>query len=279
MRVLTFAQRSRRGFRSSGAWRCGNGHKNPDVSTQRSVLIFSDVSSLEDACITLSWKGGNLLLIDAGRIPGGQILSIVSILSNGAICIKCIAIYIYIVIYSFFYVECIILNYWLEVAVWVARQMMCVCLSPNKFHPRKGREYTDGEEGYSASFSLASALHGVGDQRLASATLPPEMTRYQEPGSSVGIATRYGLGGPGIESRCGARFSAPIQTGPGALPSLLYNGYPVFPGGKAAGAWRWSSTASSAEVQGRVRLYIYSPSGPSWPVLRRILFLMTLYLL
>ena len=55
--------------------------------------------------------------------------------------------------------------------------------------------------------------------------------------SSVGIATRYGLDGPGIESRWGARFSAPVQTGPGAPPSLLYNGYRVFPGGKAAGAW------------------------------------------
>ena len=30
------------------------------------------------------------------------------------------------------------------------------------------------------------------------------------------IATRYGLDGPGIESRWGARFSAPVQTGPGA---------------------------------------------------------------
>jgi len=29
------------------------------------------------------------------------------------------------------------------------------------------------------------------------------------------IATRYGLEGPGIESRWGARFSAPVQTGPG----------------------------------------------------------------
>ena len=56
--------------------------------------------------------------------------------------------------------------------------------------------------------------------------------------SSVGIATRYGLHGPGIESRWGARFSTPVQTGPGAQPSLLYNGYRVFPGGKAAGAWR-----------------------------------------
>jgi hypothetical protein len=32
--------------------------------------------------------------------------------------------------------------------------------------------------------------------------------------SSVDIATGYGLDGPWIESRCGARFSAPVQNGP-----------------------------------------------------------------
>jgi len=37
--------------------------------------------------------------------------------------------------------------------------------------------------------------------------------------SSVGIATRYGLDGPGIESWWGARFSAPVQTSPGAHPA------------------------------------------------------------
>jgi hypothetical protein len=31
-------------------------------------------------------------------------------------------------------------------------------------------------------------------------------------GSVVGIATGYGLGGPGIESRWRARFSTPVQT-------------------------------------------------------------------
>ena len=39
------------------------------------------------------------------------------------------------------------------------------------------------------------------------------------PGSSVGIATDYRLDGPGIESLWGARFSAPVQTGPETHPA------------------------------------------------------------
>jgi hypothetical protein len=53
------------------------------------------------------------------------------------------------------------------------------------------------------------------------------------PGSSVGIATGYGLDGPGIESRWGARLFAHVQTGPEVHPAF----YPrVFLGGIAAGA-------------------------------------------
>jgi hypothetical protein len=43
--------------------------------------------------------------------------------------------------------------------------------------------------------------------------------------SVVGIAIRYGLDGPGIESRGGgARFFSPVQTGPGAHPALYTMG-------------------------------------------------------
>ena len=55
--------------------------------------------------------------------------------------------------------------------------------------------------------------------------------------SVVGIATGCGLNGPEIESRWGEIF----RSGPEWLwgpPSLLYNGYLVITGGKAAGAWR-----------------------------------------
>jgi len=38
-------------------------------------------------------------------------------------------------------------------------------------------------------------------------------------GSVVCIAIGYGLKGSGIKSRWGARFSAPVQTGPGAHPT------------------------------------------------------------
>ena len=51
------------------------------------------------------------------------------------------------------------------------------------------------------------------------------------PGSSVGIATNYGLDSLGIESRWGEIFP-PVQTGPGAHPSSCTMGIGVFPGGK-----------------------------------------------
>ena len=51
------------------------------------------------------------------------------------------------------------------------------------------------------------------------------------PGSVFGIATGYGLDGPGIESQGGEIFHT-CSGRPWGPPSLLHNGYRVFPGGK-----------------------------------------------
>ena len=92
--------------------------------------------------------------------------------------------------------------------------------------------------------------------------------------SSVGTATRNELDGPGIESRWGgARFSAPVQTGPGANPASCTMGTGSFPGVKLPGRGVDHQPPSSARVEGRVELYICFRSGPSWPVLGRTLLL------
>ena len=57
------------------------------------------------------------------------------------------------------------------------------------------------------------------------------------PGNVVVTATGYGLDGPGIECRWGARFSAPVQTGPGAHPDSCTMGTGSLPGVEAAGVW------------------------------------------
>jgi hypothetical protein len=84
--------------------------------------------------------------------------------------------------------------------------------------------------------------------------------------SSIGIATRYGLDGPEIKSCCGRRFPHPSRQALGS-PSLIW-WLPHLPWSKAPGAWRWPPTPPSAEVKGRVQLYLYSTSGPSWSLIR-----------
>jgi hypothetical protein len=68
--------------------------------------------------------------------------------------------------------------------------------------------------------------------------------------SSVGIVTGYGLDGSGIESRWGGtRFSAPVQTGPGAHAASWTMGTRSFPGVKSArGVTLTPSSPSSAVV-------------------------------
>ena len=76
------------------------------------------------------------------------------------------------------------------------------------------------------------------------------------PGSIVGIATAYGLDGPGIESRWGEIFRTSPDR-PWGPPSLLYNGYRVFPWGKERPRRDADpSPPSSAVGHERVELYL-----------------------
>ena len=87
--------------------------------------------------------------------------------------------------------------------------------------------------------------------------------------SSVGIATRCGLDGPGSNPGVGEIFRT-CPDRPWGQPSLLYSGYRVcFPGVKRPGNGVNHPPPSGAEVKETVELYLYSLSGPSWPVLRR----------
>jgi hypothetical protein len=77
------------------------------------------------------------------------------------------------------------------------------------------------------------------------------------------------LSGKCIHNGYNEHFSAPVQTvtGPTKPHAQWLPG--LFPGGKvAARGVALNTPPSSAEVKGRVQLYLYSPSVPAWPVLR-----------
>jgi len=65
----------------------------------------------------------------------------------------------------------------------------------------------------------------------------------------------------------GTRFSAPLQKGPGAHPASYKMRAGSFLRVKRPGHGVDHSPPSSAEVKERVELYLYSPSGPLWPIL------------
>jgi hypothetical protein len=77
--------------------------------------------------------------------------------------------------------------------------------------------------------------------------------------SSVSIATRYGMDGPGI------------QTGPGAHPASYTMGIGSFKSVKWPGHSVDHPPPSSAKVKERVELCLYSPSWPLRPALGRTL--------
>jgi hypothetical protein len=79
--------------------------------------------------------------------------------------------------------------------------------------------------------------------------------------STVGMATHYGLDGPGIESQWGPDF--PHQSRPvlgTTLPPIQW--YRVIPGVKQPGRGIDHPPPYSAEVKEKVELYLYSASRP-----------------
>jgi len=65
----------------------------------------------------------------------------------------------------------------------------------------------------------------------------------------------------------GARFSAPVQTGPGAHLASCTMGTGSLLGVKWPRCGVDHPPPSNAKVKERVELYLHFPSGPSWPAL------------
>ena len=85
--------------------------------------------------------------------------------------------------------------------------------------------------------------------------------------SVVGIATRYGLDSPGIESRWGRDFPHPSRPALGPTQPPIQWVLGLFPGLKWPGRGIDHPPPSGTRVKGRVDLYLFSHSGPSWPIL------------
>ena len=80
------------------------------------------------------------------------------------------------------------------------------------------------------------------------------------PGSVVGIATAYGLDGPGIESRWEARFYPPVQIGPEAHPASCTMGTGSFLGVRCGrGVTLTPHPILVPRSKNRLELYLYSP--------------------
>jgi hypothetical protein len=100
---------------------------------------------------------------------------------------------------------------------------------------------------------------------LVPVNLPPALGREQHSRHSESLWT--GQYGDRIPVR--ARFSVPGKTDPGAHPASYTMRIGSFPGVKRPGCGVDHPAPTNAKVKERVELYLCSPTGPSWPVIRR----------
>ena len=110
-----------------------------------------------------------------------------------------------------------------KIAGWVKARQVAVL-----HHPDLGKGATSSVEPY-----IGRCVHCVGCASIGGDSCHESYRLGRN--SSVGIATRYGLNGPGIESR-GDEIFRTRPDRPWVPPVLLYNGYRVsFPGVKRPG--------------------------------------------
>jgi hypothetical protein len=99
----------------------------------------------------------------------------------------------------------------------------------------------------------------VGVRRYVYRNLTSSIKEDVSRDSVVGIATRYGLGGPGNESRWGEIFRTRVDR-PWGPPSLLYNRYRVFPGGRVARGMALTTHPHLAPMLKKENSYISTPT-------------------
>jgi len=80
--------------------------------------------------------------------------------------------------------------------------------------------------------------------------------------------TGYGLDGPVIKSRWGARFSAPVQTGPGAQPAFYAMDTRSFPGVQSGRGLSLTPHPFLVSWSGKSRAIPLLPLWAIWPVQR-----------
>jgi len=106
----------------------------------------------------------------------------------------------------------------------------------SRTHTHGIKQYTERHDSHMGqamlpqqSFRTSKRLQQASDRFCLNANSLTDKAQRQWAGMALfGIATRYGMDGPGIESR---------PDRPWGPPSILYYGYRDFSVGKAAGAW------------------------------------------